>query len=291
MWVPLALLTGVGWAAVVLVNQQVRMPGKQIMLWRGLVMCGVLLPVSLFCDWPHEMAFYGWCITLGLIVGIYDFIVFNVARDHGAGVTTRTMPAGILVSFSIWIAFHEADRLALFAEPWRAAGVVLCLVGVVMSMWFVRKNPVNRAAFKALAPVILMTGMLDVMNKMAVTSTEVPMFDRVILYALIVSASSGVVTAVQITTDPQRKQIVREAFQKKQLIGGCVLITAMLLAMMTKAPAMADAPNPAYVGALMLTGAIWVVIFNRIRKVPDHSSIKAGLFFLACIACLLLLKA
>ncbi|MBI1363972.1 MAG: hypothetical protein GC134_08290 [Proteobacteria bacterium] len=280
LWWPWAILKSLGAAGFVLVNQQAGLTGSTLMFWRGFGVALALLPVVCLIPLPDSPIYYAAILTNGVLVGISDTMVFNSARQFGAGPTSRLSPMGIWIGFALWLAIAPDYRMALLAEPVRFAGVVLAVVMAVSAMAFFRKDPISASAIRFLVPVIVMGGFIDILNKTAMSHVGDALWGGIVGYGFTVSLMAGTVSMAGRWWQTRRLR-VHEFFTPHAIKYGLVMMVVILTTMVTKNMAMHLTPNPTYVTTISLAAPLWVMAFNKMRGVTDRSNIWAGILFVA----------
>ena len=155
-------------------------------------------------------------------------------------------------------------------------------------MFFIRKDAVSKQAIKFLAPAIIMSGVVYLMNKIVMDASPNPL-SGAFVYGLIMSFVVGVVTVINRKFFEEKRIEFSQAFHRGVFRGGLLLTMLIVIGVINKNIAMYYTPNPAYVGVISLAGPIWIAIYNKITGHRDKANIWAGFLFVFSAALLILL--
>lgn len=269
-------------AAYLLINQHYKIEPRLLMLWRGFGTTAVLLPFALWLGAPASPLFYALCIATGLCVGVFDRLVFEASAKLGAGVVSRLLALTIPVAFVLWLLLHPG-HLAALADKRFIALLPVALLGLMGAALLMRRDPLSRAALLALAPVLVVGGSIDVLNKSAMHYASG--WQAYVAYGCITAFISGLLNLLWPTRGAA--PLSRRALLAPHVVrGGLFTIAVVTFYLLLKTSSLADTPNPAFVSALNLTAPVWVLLWNRWQGVRDASNLWAGF---ACVISALLL--
>lgn len=263
-------------AAFLLLNQHFRIPARILMLWRGFGVFVVLLPVALLVNsWPDRGVFYLLSAASGLLIGVFDRMSFHAVMQYGAGAVSRLMALCLPVAFVLWGLLHPGHFSDLAAKP-LAYLIPLALLGVVVSLLFMRRSPLGRVALVALIPAYFIGGAIDVLNKSAMLAGSGHGFGAYLAYGSLTALVSGLVNLFWAEKDAH-PLTAAEVFGPHVLKGGSLIVTCACIFLLLKTSSLVTAPNPAFLAALALLSPVWVILWNRVRHIPDDSNLLAGL--------------
>jgi hypothetical protein len=288
-WWFFAVLFSLGFAAFMLLNQQLRLRADQLTIWRGVFISIAMAPVMLTIHMPEVPLFYLAVLGAGVAAGLTDMRVLAVTSQIGSGPVSRLMPMGVWISFTIWTLLDSSFRAGLIEQPLRALGVLGCLALCVAAAAMLRKDTVSRAALPLVIPILIGGALIDTFNKLAM-SQAIPghVLDAALTYIWVQNLTIAAMMGGRIVID-RRWNWRDRLFDRRLLIGGALFSAIMVMLTVVRNFAMAGTPNPGYAGAIGLSATLWVILFNRWRQVPDNSNIKAGLAFVLSAAILVLL--
>jgi len=285
MWIVLAGLSGMAFAGYMLVNQHYRLDARALLLWRYFGVAAVMGLFLPFATLPQP-GFWLLIVPLSMIFSIGDRYLFRSAATFGAGVTSRVLPTSVFISFGGWFLLHPEALDPLLAEPWSLIGVAAALSGLVLGGVFLRRDAVSREAMIALAPMVLVAGTVDLLNKSTMAETS-GLVSGVLWYGAVGSGLGGVWQLLAIVLLDRRFDWSTVAAPRMVQAGWLIVLVTVAL-MSTRCAAMLLTPNPGYVAGLMLTASLWVMVYNRLRGVPDSSPVLPGLGIVAAAAVLIL---
>jgi hypothetical protein len=271
-------------AGIVMVNSHYRVDGTAIIFIRSLVVSIVLWPVALAVGLPTSPMFWAATIGAGVLATVGDSLVMNSASRYGAGVTSRLLPMSPLAGFLFWFVVHPEKLAELLARPWVALGVLGALVGGVVALACLRSNAVTRAAMFYLAPIVLLYGLNDVLNKTA--QDHAPAGQGGLVYIWLISVTVTVCAALLLLGRGRMTKTI--TLNKKVYKAGLWLGALYILAMLGRNTAMTLAINPAYASIIGSSAPLWVYAWHRWKGIPDSASPIAGFAFVASAALLIL---
>lgn len=289
VWAALAIGPLMGFFFILL--QKLKIPGIDLIVWRGFGPALAMLPVLPFLQLPSDPTFYICTVFLGLMVSVFDRIMLDSTVIYGAGATSRLLPLSTLGVFLLWLAIDISSWHALWATPWRGFGEFLCLAIGIAALARMRHDPISRGAFFYLLPAILLAIIIDIVHRIAVTHmSDIPFMHGMMLYVLIVSGFGGI-GGLFARRLKQKRWEFKSLFTPHMVRAAATITAFISVVMILKGWAMLNTPNPAFVTALNLTSAIWVVLLGRMLGVPDKAHIGPGLIFVVSMIGLILLAA
>lgn len=290
-WVWAALAIGPLMGFFFLLLQKLNIPGRDLIVWRGFGPALAMLPVLGFLQWPSDPVFYISTVVIGLMVSVFDRIMLDSSVIYGAGATSRLLPLSTLGVFLLWFVVDADAWRNLWHTPWLAAAEFACLAVGIGALSRMRHDPISRGAFFYLLPAILLAIVIDIIHRTAVVHMpDVPFIHGMTLYVFIVSGTSGIGGLVARRLKNKRWHFAG-LFTRPMLHAAASITGLITVVMMLKGWAMLHTPNPAFVTALNLTSAIWVVVLGRMLGVPDKANIGSGLIFVGSMIALILLAA
>ncbi|MBV6632483.1 MAG: hypothetical protein KI792_05540 [Alphaproteobacteria bacterium] len=278
-----------GFAAFVLINQQMKMRADLMIAWRGIMLAIAMAPVMLFIDFPTSTGFIISVLAVGVVASLTDMKVLSLSAEIGGGPLSRLLPIGVWLSFALWTTVDASYREALFSDPGQALGILACLVLCVLAAAMLRRDPVSRAALPMVIPVIIGGALIDFLNKSAMGFAEPgKILDAGLAYIWLQNLVISVLMMGRLTMLRGDNWRV-EMLDRRLVITAAVFSLLVAFVTLIRNFAMAGTPNPGYVGAIGLGATVLIILFNRWRDVPDKSNIMAGLAFVASAAMLVLI--
>ena len=288
-WWLFAAIFSLGFAAFMLINQQMKLRADLLIAWRGFILAVCFIPLAASLNLPSDPGYYITVVAVGFAACFTDMRLLRATSEVGGGPVSRLMPISVWVSFGLWTAIDGAYRANLVENPLRGLGVLGCLVLCVLAVSMLRKDKVSQQALPLIIPIIIGGAIIDNLNKHAMSyAAPDQIFDAALGYIGIQNITIALIMGTRMVFD--RKWSWREdIFDRRLLLGSIALAGIICTVTMVRNFAMAGAPNPGYVGAIGLGATVLVILFNRWQKVADTSNIRAGLIFVASAIMLVLL--
>ncbi len=190
LWVINGLIYGFFTALYTLVNQQYKLNGYILGIWRGFGISLCFLPFMFFI--PLQTNAYIWALLIfqGWLIGIYDSHLFFASADFGAGPTSRVMALTALVTSILWWAMTPRLFDQLLADGTAFITIILILFGFTVSYWYMIRSTVTRAVINYMVPAIL------ALAGMSIATKEIAMFNSnvwvsIVYYLVVATAVSG----------------------------------------------------------------------------------------------------
>lgn len=270
-------------AAFVLVNQQFRLQPRLLMIWRGFGAALLGLPLLVWYGHiPTNPLFYFVVLINGVLVGIGDRQMFHNVLHLGAGSVSRLIILTLPLAFTGWQLLHPESLSLLLAKP-HAWLLAPALLGTLASLYLLKRDPVSAAALWVMLPNILVYAVVDILNKTAFLYGHG--FGAYLSYIITVSFIAGLLNLLWPTPGAEPLQL-RSLFTPQLRRGGSLIAGVVVIFSLLKTASFANAPNPALPAALILTSPLWVLLWHRLRGIPDATSLWAGL---GCLGSALLL--
>ncbi len=261
-------------------NQHYKIKPSILLVWRGL---GVALAGSIWLIWydlPTNVDFYIYAVFLGSCISYLDYRYFDGVNKYGAGPLTRLAPLFIIFSMSIWWAIEPTSFFNLYNDKLRFYIVILSTIGVIASIYSMKKNSVGSDVIKFMIPMYLLFIVFDIFaKKMFATVDANNTFGAVIGYAIIGSFVAGFINLIVFIKRREKSTpILKELASRKVIEAGIIAVFFNLTYMLLRNQGISQSPNPAYVSAVQSLSPVLVTIYNRIINFDDRNNIKAGLF-------------
>lgn len=291
IWWIAALLSSLFTAFYIYSSQIYKMPPSLFMVYRGIGAGLVMLPFVPFFPIIHEPYFYVFVAAQGFWASYLDNRFFHAVRKFGAEMTSAIQPLSIGVTFLFWAIIYPQHIIDLSHNPLRFAGIILCLIGITITVLQLRKSKIGFRAFVFLIPCLVMTTGSDILNKMAMHFGAEDLKSAVFYYILLMSWIMGF-TNLWAYLQTYKTSLI---WKKKNLKHGVVLVIWAILSLATKNVAMAKTFNPSYVAAIIYTYPMLIIgwdIYSICRHknylTPRISLKIVGILFASVIGLILL---
>jgi len=267
MWWTAAIISSIFTALYMYANQIFKMPASLFMVYRGIGAGILMLPFIPLFEPIYEPYFYVFVIAQGFWASYMDNRLFHSVNKFGAEMTSAIQPLSIGVTFVFWLIIHPAQIEILTAEPLKFIGIILCLIGITITVLQLRKSKVGFQAFLYLLPCLFMTTGSDILNKQAMHFGISNIPSAVFYYILIMSWIMGVTNLWAYL----RTYKVALIWKPKNMLNGLILVVWALLSLGSKNVAMAKTFNPSYVAAIIYTYPMLIIGWD-IYSICRHKS-------------------
>jgi len=295
-WAIFALLSAAFTASLLVTNQYMRQPGHVLVFWLRVFVVMLLTPFMPHLPLPHDPVFYVTVVCTMLAGTFADIRALNVSAAFGAGVVSRVQPVTVIGAFFLWFLFDPSLLRAYAARPWNTAAVLAALLGCVYFAMRLNRCDVTRRALIAMAPALAGYTLTTVLNKFAMGRGQVEGTVFGYMYvqsvAAVFAVGGYIVWREREKGREKRAETDRPSWVTKRLAGASLLAALLWITSMTwKNYAMAFTPNPSYVGALMLTAPVFIVLFYRVVKFKEEADVASGMGIVFCAVVLALAAA
>ena len=291
IWWIAALLSSLFTALYIYSSQIFKMPASLFMVYRGLGAGLVMLPFIPFFPVIHDPYFYVFVVAQGLWAAYLDNRFFHAVSKFGAEMASAIQPLSIGVTFIFWLIIYPHQIIDLSRDPLRFLGIVLCLIGITITVLQLRKSKVGFRAFLYLLPCLFMTTGSDILNKQAMHFGTENLTSAVFYYIMIMSIIMGI-TNLWAYLRLYKTSLI---WKKKNIKNGVILVIWAIISLATKNVAMAKTFNPSYVAAIIYTYPMLIIgwdIFQVCRHksylCPRISLKIVGILFASVIGLILL---
>jgi hypothetical protein len=284
LWIPYALATSLMMTAFGQANAHFRLEGLLLNLCRGATPVLLMLPFVPLIDFPAAWEFYALTALNGFIISFSDARIFDAVARFGNGQVLRLQPLVLVLVFFVWLPLDMQHTARLLANPLVALGIVAVLGVACVSLFSMTRTRVTLEALYYVLPVILATGLVDPINKL--TTRYSHGLSGAASYAIFTSLFVFLFLVPRIASGG----IVMRDVMKPRYIGYGFIVGALSIGLnLAKNLAMASAPNPAFVTAIIYCSGIWATIYARVRGIPDEHNIPAAVVFIFSAIALMLL--
>ncbi|MBE6445071.1 MAG: hypothetical protein E7019_03305 [Alphaproteobacteria bacterium] len=293
LWWLAALISGMLVGVIIYLNQIFKMPSSLLMSYRGILTALLLLPFCCLFPLPQNPWFWILSSLQGLIVAYCDKKSFVCARVYGGEIVAALRPFAVAFVLVFWWFVSPSQFIEMLDKPIHSILIVLCIVGVMYSLFVNRTGTVSKNAFKDLLPALILYSVIDVNNKYANTiGLDAGLASSVYWYCFMSSLFAGLPNITKFLMHRDWKLI----FVPKYMFGGLMMSGSIIILNAIKNPAMVYAPNPAYISAIMAAYPVWIIAWNCIyyrfknAEKYHHCNFKAVTILLVSIISLILLQ-
>jgi hypothetical protein len=272
IWLAAALGTSLTHAYAAEINRRFKQDGYRLNLLRTSICAVFWLPVAAINSWQHPWLFYAAAIFGGVGMAIGNTIQNNLAAKHNGRVAIVYMPLKALVVFGAWVLIDPGARAHVLDDPMKVPLILGLFTIMVLAMNAMRKNDTSWAALLAVLPIVALYSTGDVLTRLAMPATDLG--HKVVVFMWVVYATATVAGLVYY---PWRRHPQQPLISPKLFHAAMEAAAASSLSYMCFLIALTKAPNPAYVSMICLLAPVWLLVYHRLRDVPDDANPYAGL--------------
>ncbi|MFI3241906.1 MAG: hypothetical protein R3Y43_04995 [Alphaproteobacteria bacterium] len=260
-WWVFALLCSIVSAGQVLYNQVFKFDSLIVTIYRGFGVALLLLPFAFMLKPISNPYFYILCIIQGTVIGYFDYHIFEASRRFGAGITGLAQPLTLMITFVAWLIISPETATLLFENKIKMSIIVLSLTSISACIYFLQNNKDNKKALKYLLLPMICVVLIDVVGKKVMSLGADDVVSAIYYYAFITAIFAGLANVIIFI---KQKRNFKEIVTKNNLIKIGVPIAIIVISTnILKMYSVFLAFNPAYVGALLYSSPIWIMIFNK----------------------------
>ncbi len=285
LWIINGLIYGFFMALYMLVNQNKKINGYVLGIWRGFGIAFLFAPVLFFIPLLQDWRNWGLLLLQGILIGVYDSHIFFASAKFGADNTSRLLVLSVLLTTILWWILTPIKFVKLFADANVFITLILSLAGFCICYWYMLKSKITKAALKYMIWAVIALALMSIATKeIAVMKQNV--WYNVIYYLTVSTFISGCYNLLLFVVHNPVKKLKQAIFAPQIVQTGIYIIGFSAALIVAKTLALRLAPNPGYVITLLLTAPLFVYVLSPRRHKSSNMSEKAGwamLFFLGLI--------
>lgn len=266
-WITIAILASIVGAASMDVNRHFKQDGASLNFWRLFPQLAVLAPICFAATWPKEAYFYGVAMVGALSIVVIDTYLYNAASRHNGRVASMIAPTRAFFALLIGFVIAPATFIVLTENPLTGAlmigGFTMAFLGAVA----LRRNPLAWGSFKPMILLGVASGIVFTLRKTAIEADAAYIQTAQILFVQYVLSAVFLYILLKRTNIPFRTRFSKNLAVSAFLMAVTLLGTAYLLNV-----AIVLAPNAGYPLAIMLAMPLWLMLYHKIRGIPDNFS-------------------
>lgn len=290
MWVLYALGASIVNAIYYIFNQNVRLQPSVFMIYRGIVVALIVLPVCLLYKPIEAWQFYAISIVQGLIISYNDLKSLKGHKKYGAENIGSVGPLSVAFVFFFWCLLEPLIILKYCQTPIKTFFILLSLSGIIYALMQYRKVKITKEVFMYMLPVILLSAIISILNKKIMYYAEDSLYGlcywRIFITSMVVGCIHTIIYAV-------KKQPLPDLIKKENL-SKTIFFILMPASMLFRNMAMYYTENPSYVSAIVYTSLLWLMVINRsfrfihFKRIYLQMEKKWALLMLASVIMLIL---
>jgi hypothetical protein len=286
LWIILGFAAAIVSTIVPLTQDTRKVNGFAFAVWVKITVVALNFPLVMMAGWPDDSAFYTVTAITSLLWAISDVVYFSSINKVGAGVVSRTLPIAGIISFPIWFLFDPALLDKYLQSPIQSASICIILLGSAFFALQIKKCPVSLQGLRLVWFVLFAAIIGPLIEKLALghaAAKEAPVAFACVqggfmilfwgLYAAFKKPISGA-------------EFISPATFKPAMVAGVGSFVFLYL----RFEALRLCEHPALLTIILMTDALWILLFYRAIGKKDDSKIWAGLGIVGCAAALALVK-
>lgn len=288
IWVITGLFYGLFMSFYTAINQNNKINGYVLGLWRGFGVSFVSIPVLLIEPFFFDPLYFFLLIIQGILIGYYDSRIFFSSARFGAAGTSRILVFSILISLILYWGTHPSSFIHISRHPLILIGILLSILGIIISYMLMLKEKFTRDLIRFMLPAVFVLSLMSSLTQEIMQRHSLRY--GMVYYLFFSTFVSGLYNLFYYlkTEKPTKEQALQQIFSPKVMNIGFLLVFFSSLLIVTKSIALDKTPNTAYVNALSLTSPLWLMLYNHIIRHQDFASPKAGFFMIVCLLILVL---
>lgn len=260
--------------------------GFAFAVWVKITVVVINIPFVIAVGWPTDILFYIVTAITALLWAISDVVYFSSINKVGAGVISRTLPLAGIISFPIWFLFAPELLDQYLQSPLQFAAICTILLGSAFFALQMKKCSTSLKGLRLVWFVLFAAIIGPLIEKLALghaAAKEAPVAFACIQGSFMI-ALWGLYAVFK--KPISMSEFMKAATYKPGIIAG--IGSAAFLYLRFEALRLCD--HPALLTVILMTDALWILLFYRIMGKKDGSNIWAGLGIVGCAAALVLVK-
>ena len=288
LWVITGLFYGLFMSFYTYINQNNKINGHILGLWRGFGVAFVCFPLVLITPFEMDLSFFALLFAQGLLTGFYDSRLFFASARFGAAGTSRILVLSILISMFLWWSMHPMVFVSLLHRPVIFGGIAFSVLLIIVSYLKMIKTPMTRQLVSYMMPAVVVWSLMSSLTQMIMQKHT--LMEGIVYYLFYVTLISGLYNLYFYlkTEKPTHEAFLQQVFNQKVMYIGFLVVLFSALLIISKSISLDYTPNTGYVNALSLTSPLWIMLYNHVINHKDYDSPKTCLLmlsgvFLLCI--------
>ncbi|MDB5490437.1 MAG: putative rane protein [Micavibrio sp.] len=287
LWAGFGLLAALTSAAMMLLQERLKVDGFALAFWCKIMCVVVTLPMVIIHGVPHDPVFYYALGASAVLYAISDVVFFRAIPKVGAAVVSRLIPLAVIFGFILWFMIDPA----LFMKYMRYPGVSGAILAVLLVwVWFathLKKCTVSMGAIRQVWFVIFAATLGAPLAKITTNHAGIESgpYAYTCIQALMMMTLWAVYYAVKKPVAPE------VLFSRHSCIGGAIIGTVSVASVLVAVLAYYHVDNPAYIPAVRYLDSTMILGFYALSGRKIEGNVWAGIGLVVCAAALIILKA
>lgn len=280
-WYTAAFLSSLLLAVRSDVNRWYKLDGLRLNFFTNLFLAALMVPFIMDAYWPEVGSlFYVIAFIVSILVTVVMTVKNNLSANFNGRVSNMEMPIKTFVLYFFWWLLDPEALQRSIDNPVETAGVILMLILASYALNHTRKGDVGWHIFVQIVPIALISSVGDALTKYALEDYQGNIMDAMYLFIALTAFGSMVISGVTIYARPSfakpREGKIPKLLAPNMIRASVITSVVAFFMLITLFYALYAAPNPAYVTALNMLTPIWLLVFHKLRGIPDDASPYMG---------------
>ncbi len=287
LWAVFGLGTAVLSAAMMLMQERLKVNGYALAFWIKVACVAVAFPFVLHHGVPGNASFYIYLFLSAILYAISDVVFFSSIPKSSAGAVSRLIPSAAVIGFLLWFLIDPSLLQKYLDHPEIASAIFLTLCLFAFFAFRLKKCTFTMQTLRDIWFVIFAATAGPLLTKL--TTQGVDMEQARYAYVCFQALMMMVLWLVYLVLRkpvPLETFFARSTWQHGLLIG---LVASCMILMKFTSYYYVD--NPAYIPAIIALDSVIILGFYRLTGRRSEGDVRSGLGIVACAAVLIVLKA
>lgn len=280
LWIISGLFYGLFMAFYTSINQNKKINGYVLGIWRGLGVALISVPMMLITPFIFDPLYLALLVIQGIFVGFYDSRLFFSSARFGAAETSRILVFSVLISMTLWWGLHPKEFLTVWHHSFAFWGIIISVLGVMLCYLKMLERPLSKKLIIFMLPSVIILSLMSTLTQEIML--EYTLRDGIAYYLVLSMAVSGFYNLFFYvkTQKPTMNMAIKEIFSPEVKRAGLLIILFSAALVISKSISLTFTPNTGYVNALSLTAPLWIMIYDRWTGRKDGASPRLGLLMI-----------
>lgn len=293
-WVLFAIATLTTQIVVANWNRTRKLEPIRLNIWRSLSAILFFSPALFYASWDLDLDIYIAFIFIAIVSTVAQISIFYLSAVHNGRVSLLSTNFSMIFTYLVWILLDPVTQSRYFENPTKAFIIsTLILISFVASFFMRQTRRENKKGylFISMAIGVLITMSTIIGKKMLPQNMDQTLINKLFIMGFIIFLTqflfSLFIWAMKEKTITQLKRLEPCKYIHKHTF---ILGILGALGCITSWAAVALAPNPAYIKALIMSAPLIFVIYHKIQNVEDKANPVAGSVVAICVILIILLQ-
>lgn len=267
-------------------NRGQKLEPLRLNFWRSIPAIICFSPALLLPNWPTDSDFYVACIIIGICSTFAQLATFHLSAKYNGRISLISTNFAMLFTYLTWIIIDpETQTKYIQLQPSAIMSAALIITAFGASFFMRQKNKQEKEGYLLLSIVIgvIITIATVVAKKMLPEGLNKDLNQQLLILGFIIFLSQWTFTSLLVISKRIRTGIPFFKSSEKYLSIRTVILGFLgALNCFTSWGAVALAPNPAFVNAIVMTAPLLFLIYHKILKVKDNANPIAGTIVVLC---------